>query len=93
MQEGSALQPRSPDAYMPFGAGARLCIGRPFANQALAITLARLYARYHFELVQGQVPLALKQTFALVPARGIHVRVLPRAAGQQGRGSGGGASP
>lgn len=48
--------------------------------QAVVATIARLYQRYSFELLlPGQVPLALKQTFALVPAKGLRVRVFERA--------------
>lgn len=37
--------------------------------------LVRLYQEYSFQLEPGQVPLPVKQTFALVPARGLKVRV------------------
>jgi hypothetical protein len=35
----------------------------------------RLYQRYTFELQPAQVPLPVKQTFALIPAQGLRVRV------------------
>lgn len=43
--------------------------------QAVITTVARLYQQYSIELEPGQVPLQVKQTFALVPAQGLRVRL------------------
>jgi hypothetical protein len=48
------------------------------AVQAVVATIARLYRQFRVVLEPGQVPLATKQTFALVPAAGLRVRVSHR---------------
>jgi hypothetical protein len=48
------------------------------ALQEVVTALVRLYQRYTFELQPGQVPLPVKQTFALIPAQGLRVRVQQR---------------
>lgn len=55
-----------------------MCVCVVPALQAVVVTLARLYQQYSFALQPGQVPLAVKQTFALVPAHGLRVRVVHR---------------
>jgi hypothetical protein len=47
--------------------------------QEVLIALVRLYQCFTFELQPGQVPLPLKQTFALIPAQGLRVRVHKRS--------------
>lgn len=42
-----------PFTYVPFGAGARRCIGEDFAMREAAIVLQTLTARFRFELVPG----------------------------------------
>ncbi|WIA29661.1 hypothetical protein OEZ86_012145 [Tetradesmus obliquus] len=84
LQDGASaaaevLQPSTPDAYSPFGIGGRLCVGMRFANQEVVIALVRLYQCFTFELKPGQVPLPVKQTFALIPAQGLRVRVQKRS--------------
>lgn len=43
----------SPSAYIPFGNGPHLCIGRGFALQEMLLTLVRVQQRYHLKLVPG----------------------------------------
>jgi cytochrome P450 len=46
------LQP-SPYAYLPFGAGPRLCLGGPLAMQTIKITLATILQRFHVRVEPG----------------------------------------
>lgn len=46
--------------------------------QEVAITLVRLYQQYRIKLQPGQIPLKVKQTFALAPAAGLYVSVNSR---------------
>ncbi|MDH3265009.1 MAG: cytochrome P450 [Paracoccaceae bacterium] len=43
-------------AYLPFGAGPRICIGASFAIQEAVIILATLVSRYRFARVPGKEP-------------------------------------
>ncbi|MCV2866257.1 cytochrome P450 [Defluviimonas sp. WL0075] len=43
-------------AYLPFGAGPRICIGASFALQEAVIILATLLARFRFDRVGGREP-------------------------------------
>ena len=61
-------------AYMPFGAGPRMCIGNHFAMMEMQLILAMLVQRFDFELVDDApvVPLPL---VTLSPRGGIKMRV------------------
>lgn len=47
--------------------------------QAITATIAHLSLQYSFQLELGQVPLPVRQTFALVPAQGLRVRLHRRS--------------
>lgn len=51
--EGSLMQELPKCAYMPFGAGARQCIGAAFAMMEAKVVLATLAQRYRFFLEMG----------------------------------------
>lgn len=79
LPDGKHLAPTTPDAWTPFGSGARMCIGWRFALQEAKISLVRLYQHQTYRLLPGQVPLALQQNLTLSPKNGVKVHVIPRA--------------
>lgn len=66
-------------AYMPFGAGHRICIGIHFALLELVIALAAVARRYRWALVEPEVPAVGVST--LRPARPVGLSLAPRRAG------------
>lgn len=60
-------------AYLPFGAGPRICIGANFALQEAVIILATLLARFRFLPVPGQLPKPVL-ILTLRPEGGIRLR-------------------
>jgi len=65
-----------PYAYVPFGGGARLCIGMTFALQEIKIVLSAALSRWRLELVPGQriVP---EPAVTLLPRHGLYLRPHP----------------
>jgi carlactone C-19 oxidase len=75
---------RNLNAYLPFGAGPRMCVGSRFALQEARTAVALLHRRFAFELSEamhppGQ-PLKLVSGLTLAPVGGVWVKVTPRAA-------------
>lgn len=64
-----------PGAYLPFGDGARKCIGLRFAQQEALLALVELYSRYTFRLRPGQQPLRTKSRLTMSPLDGVWVTV------------------
>lgn len=64
-------------AYVPFGAGPRVCIGRGFAMIQMLMVMAEIMRRYEFELVHDR-PIEPDPMLILRPAGGIPMRFVPR---------------
>lgn len=57
-------------AYVPFGAGPRVCIGEPFARMEGVLLLATIAQRWRLRLVPGH-PVALQAMLTLRPRHGL----------------------
>lgn len=56
-----------PNAWKPFGNGARACIGRPFAMQEAQLVLSMLLQRFDFVLDDPSYQLKIHQTLTIKP--------------------------
>lgn len=65
------------NAYLPFGAGPRVCIGAAFATQEAILILANLAQRYHFEPIAGDVPEPVGRV-TIRSANGVRLKVTAR---------------
>lgn len=68
-------------AFLPFGLGPRMCIGKHFALFELQAMLATLLPRLHFGPT-AEAPLHLDPLVTLRPRNGVPLRVTPRANAQ-----------
>lgn len=64
-------------AYMPFGAGPRICIGNHFALMEGHVVLATIARRVRFELASA-APVELDPLVTLRPKGGVHMRARVR---------------
>lgn len=69
-----AVKARHRFAYLPFGAGPRICIGMSFALLEAVVILATLLRSVRLELRPNYVP-ELKQRITLRPAAGMPMRL------------------
>jgi cytochrome P450 len=65
-------------AFLPFGAGARTCIGNHFALLEGQLLLARWLSRARFELAQADRPIELEPLITLRPKAPVSMRVTAR---------------
>jgi cytochrome P450 len=63
----------SPYAYLPFGGGARRCIGLAFAHYEMRIVLATVLARFHVHRVRGVTTLPERRGVTIAPSGGMPV--------------------
>ncbi len=75
---GRGVAARHPFAWIPFGAGQRLCIGRDFAMMEGTLALAMLAQRFHPTAVPGR-PARLGLSTTLRPSGGLWVKLAARA--------------
>ncbi len=64
-------------AYLPFGAGPRVCIGKTFAMLEAKLILATLSQRFRFALAPGQ-RVSAKTRITLFPGHGMRMRIASR---------------
>lgn len=69
-------------AYLPFGAGPRVCIGQQFAMVEAVIVLAALLRRLRFDYAGAEAPMPV-QRITLRPGHGMPMRVTVRQAEQR----------
>jgi cytochrome P450 len=62
-------------AYLPFGAGPRVCIGNHFAYMEAQLAMAVIFRRFDFELLQDDEP---EPSATLRPRHGVRVRLHSR---------------
>jgi cytochrome P450 len=76
----AAVEGRHRFAWVPFGAGQRLCIGRDFSLMEGQLALAMLVQRYTIDRVSPE-PSDLSLSTTLRPKKGIMVYLQPRTDG------------
>ena len=66
-----------PNAWKPFGNGARACIGRPFAMQEAQLVLSMMLQRFDFVLDDPAYTLKIHEALTIKP-EGLHIRAKAR---------------
>ena len=69
-----------PNAWKPFGNGARACIGRPFAMQEAQLVIAMMLQRFDIVMDDPSYQLAIAETLTIKP-HGLKIRARSRGAG------------
>jgi cytochrome P450 len=69
---------RSRFAYLPFGDGPRVCIGKGFAMMAMKIILAMLACSFRWRMASND-PVEMDPRITLRPRNGMRMAIVPRA--------------
>ncbi len=75
-RERKAALPRG--AYVPFGGGRRICIGKRFGQTEVKLVATMLLQRLRLDVLPGRT-MTVRQMPTLSPKGGLPMRVLPRA--------------
>lgn len=67
----------TPNSFLPYGGGPRMCVGKNFAQMQMQFIFAMLIKRYKFVMSPNQV-IDFKPLLTLCPSNGIKVRVEKR---------------
>jgi cytochrome P450 len=70
---GDAARELPRGAYIPFGAGPRVCIGNSFASMEMALVLAMLVQRFSLAPAPGQAAPEARMAVTLRPAGGLQL--------------------
>lgn len=70
-----AVAGRPKNAYIPFGAGLRVCIGKHFALTELTIIAAMIVQQYRLRMPEGHPPVGLDQLVTLRPKNEVLLRL------------------
>jgi len=65
----------SASEFLPFGGGARRCLGAAFAEAELAIALGTIATEWDIELASDEPERAVRRNITMGPERGVPVRV------------------
>ena len=68
----------APHEYLPFGGGARRCIGAAFALYEMKVVLGTLLARHRFALARERPERPVMRNLAMGPKGRVRVTVSPR---------------
>jgi cytochrome P450 len=63
----------SPYAFLPFGGGARRCLGMAFALYEMKVVLARVFARTELQIAPAYVARPVRRAITLAPSRGVPI--------------------
>jgi cytochrome P450 len=74
-RERKAALPRG--AYVPFGGGSRICIGKRFGQTEVKLVATKLLQRLRMEALPGRT-MTIRQMPTLSPRGGLRMRVRPR---------------
>ncbi|KAE9604086.1 putative cytochrome P450 [Lupinus albus] len=72
--EGVSKACKIPHAYVPFGAGNRLCLGKNFAMVQLKIVLTLIISKFSFTLSPGYMH-SPAYTMIVEPGHGVHILI------------------